>query len=83
MIIFAKICKSIDYKDFILQNVHPAKKEYFYFQELTSPIMKQDTKTGDSCEQQAYTPACVKVIEIVAQKIICTSFSPYDDGGTY
>ena len=45
--------------------------------------MKQDTKTGDSCEQQAYTPACVKVIEIVAQKIICTSFSPYDDGGTY
>ena len=27
MIIFAKICKSIDYKDFILQNVHPAKKQ--------------------------------------------------------
>ena len=47
--------------------------------------MKQDTKTGDSCERQAYTPACVKVIEIVAQKIICTSpgFSPYDDGGSY
>ena len=26
MIIFAKICKSIVYKDFILQNVHPAEK---------------------------------------------------------
>ena len=29
MIIFTKICKSIDYKDFILQNVHPAKIKLF------------------------------------------------------
>lgn len=27
MIIFTKICKSVDYKDFILQNVHPANFE--------------------------------------------------------
>ena len=35
MKIFTKICKSIDYKDFILQNVHPADSGNLGYQKLS------------------------------------------------
>ena len=35
--------------------------------------MKQDIKNKEPQERQAYVPASVKVIEVTAQKVICTS----------
>ena len=35
--------------------------------------MKQDIKKNEPQERQAYVPASVKVIEVTAQRIICTS----------
>lgn len=44
MIIFAKICKSIVCKDFILQNVHPAHFSNFC-------IMKWNCNIRNTCEK--------------------------------
>ena len=38
--------------------------------------MKQDIKNKEPREHQAYVPASVKVIEVTAQRIICTSTPP-------
>ena len=35
--------------------------------------MKQDIKNKEPLERQAYVPASVKVIEFIAQRVICTS----------
>ena len=35
--------------------------------------MKQDIKNNELRERQAYVPASVKVIEVTAQRVICTS----------
>ena len=51
--------------------------------------MKQDIKNNEPRERQAYVPACVKVIEVTAQRIICDSgndkmgFQDLGDGGLH
>ena len=35
--------------------------------------MKQEIKNKEPQERQAYVPASVKVIEVIAQRVICTS----------
>ena len=35
--------------------------------------MKQDIKNNELRERQTYVPASVKVIEVTAQRVICTS----------
>ena len=35
--------------------------------------MRQDIKNKEPRERQAYVPASVKVIEVTAQKVVCTS----------
>ena len=40
--------------------------------------MKQDIKNKEPQERQAYVPASVKVIEITAQRVICTSGGTQD-----
>ena len=35
--------------------------------------MKQEIKNKEPQERQAYVPASVKVIEVTAQRVICTS----------
>ncbi|MCQ2171162.1 MAG: hypothetical protein MJZ17_00175 [Bacteroidales bacterium] len=47
--------------------------------------MKENIKNNELQERQAYVPASVKVIEVTAQKVMCTSpsFSDYNDGGSY
>ena len=47
--------------------------------------MKQEIKNNELQERQSYVPASVEVIEITAQKVMCTSsspngFDPYQDG---
>ena len=47
--------------------------------------MKQEIKNNEPQERQGYVPASVKVIEVTAQKVMCTSsipngFDPYQDG---
>ncbi len=47
--------------------------------------MKQDIKNKELQERQSYVPASVEVIEVTAQKVMCTSpipngFDPYNDG---
>ena len=47
--------------------------------------MKNDIKNNEPQERQKYVPASVKVIEVTAQKVMCTSpspngFDPYNDG---
>ena len=47
--------------------------------------MKQEIKNNEPQERQSYVPASLKVIEVTAQKVMCTSpipngFDPYNDG---
>ena len=51
---------------------------------IFSKKMKEIKKFNEQ-ERQSYVPASVKVIEVTAQKVMCTSpspneFSPYQDG---
>lgn len=41
--------------------------------------MKQDIKNKEPQERQAYVPASVKVINVTAQRVICTSPSSVND----
>ena len=41
--------------------------------------MKQDIKNNELRERQAYVPASVKVINVTAQRVICTSPSSVND----
>lgn len=41
--------------------------------------MKQDIKSKELRERQTYVPASVKVIELTAQRIICTSGGTTED----
>ena len=41
--------------------------------------MKQDIKNNELRERQTYVPASVKVIEVTAQKVMCTSPSSVND----
>lgn len=41
--------------------------------------MKQDIKNKEPRERQEYVPASVKVIEVTAQRVICTSGTETDD----
>ncbi|MBQ0080127.1 MAG: hypothetical protein KBS95_01060 [Alistipes sp.] len=47
--------------------------------------MKQEIKNNELQERQSYVPASVKVIEVTAQKVMCTSpsFDDYNDGGSF
>ena len=47
--------------------------------------MKQVNKNNELREHQTYVPASVKVIDVTAQRVMCTSpspneFDPYEDG---
>ena len=48
MIIFAKICKPIDYKNFILQNVHPAENVEELWQFINGSASYKFADTGKS-----------------------------------
>lgn len=41
-------------------------------------MMKQDIKNKEPQERQAYVPASVKVINVTAQRVICTSGGTQD-----
>lgn len=60
MIIFAKIYKSLHYKDFIPQNVHPAKICAHYLDELNLGMHKKMRLTNTckplSAEREALEP---------------------------
>ena len=47
--------------------------------------MMKEIKKFNEQERQSYVPASVKLIEVTAQKVMCTSpipndFDPYNDG---
>ena len=44
--------------------------------------MKENIKNNELRERQAYVPASVKVIEVTAQRVICTSGETVDSDGT-
>lgn len=41
--------------------------------------MKQDIRTNQLQERQAYVPASVKVIEVTSQKVLCGSTEQYSN----
>ena len=41
--------------------------------------MKNEIKSKELQERQAYVPASVKVIEVTAQKVLCQSGGEYND----
>ena len=47
--------------------------------------MKDNIKNYVPQERQSYVPVSVKVIEVTAQKVMCTSpsFDDYNDGGSF
>ena len=57
MIIFAKIRISIDYKVFILLNVHPAKKQAAPFPKSAAPVYK----TNLTNRRESLRGPCAKV----------------------
>lgn len=46
-------------------------------------MMKQDIKNKEFQGNQEYVPPSVKVIEVTAQTIICTSFDQFQNGGEF
>lgn len=51
--------------------------------------MMENIKNNEFQERQNYVPVRAKVMEVTAQKVICTSpgpsasFNNYDDGGSF
>ena len=46
-------------------------------------MMKQDIKNKEFQGNREYVSPSVKVIEVTAQRVICTSFDQFQNGGEF